>query len=40
MVFVGFLWSLANVVLALIVLTLISYAWPDSTIGKTLGTIK
>lgn len=40
MVAVGFLWSLANVVLALIALTLISYAWPDSAIGKTAATIK
>jgi hypothetical protein len=40
MLFVGFLWTFAHVVLALIILTLIGYQWPSSLIGKTANTIK
>lgn len=40
MMFVGFLWSFANVVLCLIALTLIAYAFPNNFIGKTAATIK
>lgn len=37
---VGFVWAFANVVLSLILLTLVSYMWPDSVVGKTAATIK
>lgn len=40
MLAVGFLWSFAHVVMALIVLTIIAYAFPDSVIGRTAATIK
>ena len=40
MIAVGFLWSFANVVLSLIILTLIAYAWPNSLPGKVAATIK
>lgn len=40
MIAVGFLWAFANVILSLIILTVIAYAFPDSFIGKTAATIK
>lgn len=40
MIAVGFLWSLAHVILALIVLTIIAYAFPDNFLGKTAAIIK
>ena len=40
MMLVGFFWTFANVVLCLILLTLIGYAWPDSLPGKVASTIK
>ena len=40
MLLVGFGWVFAQVVLSLIILTLIAYAWPSSLIGKTAATIK
>lgn len=40
MIFVGFAWAFAQVVLSLILLTIIGYAWPDSMFGKVASTIK
>lgn len=40
MIAIGFLWVFGNVVLCLIILTLLAYAWPDSLVGKTAGLIK
>jgi hypothetical protein len=37
---VGFIWSFAHVVLALIILTIIAYAFPDNFLGKTAAIIK
>lgn len=37
---VGFLWSFANVVLSLILLTLIAYLWPNNVVGQTAAVIK
>ena len=40
MIAVGFIWSFAHVVLALIILTIIAYAFPDNFLGKTAAIIK
>lgn len=40
MIAVGFMWAFANVILSLIILTVIAYAFPDNFIGKTAATIK
>lgn len=40
MAFVGFAYILAMVVLALILLTLLAYAYPNNVVGKTAGVIK
>lgn len=40
MIGVGFIWTFAMVVLSLMLMTLIAYAYPDSTVGKTFAIIK
>jgi hypothetical protein len=40
MIAVGFFWTFAHVVLALIVLTIIAYAFPDNFLGQTAAIIK
>lgn len=40
MIAVGFFWTLAHTILALIVLTVVAYAFPDNFLGKTAAIIK
>lgn len=40
MIFWGFVWFIAELVLALIVLTLVQYQWPNSWLSRTIGVIK